>query len=176
MSSQLNLDVNDMVHIVQKGETLSSIAKIHQTTYQKLAEANEIAEPYTILEKQGIKVPIPRHTVKKGDTLSSIAKVYGTTYQKLAEYNKISAPYSLKIGQVLNLIQVYDEALEFVDSDNNPLGFVDYILYLENDIKVVGTTNKYGVSQRVTTSVEVWINEVDFLVEEHTFEEMGELI
>jgi LysM repeat protein len=102
MSVQLNLDVNDMVHIMQKGETLYSIAKIYKTTYQKLAEINEIAEPYTILEKQGLKVPIPRHTVKKGDMLSSIAKVYGTTYQKLAEYNEISAPYSLKIGQVLN--------------------------------------------------------------------------
>ncbi len=176
MSSQLNLDVNDMVHIVQKGETLYGIAKIYKTTYQKLAETNEIAEPYTIKENDGLKVPIQRYTVKKGDTLSSIAKIYGTTYQKLAEYNEISAPYSLKIGQVLNLIQVYDETIECVDSDNNPLGFVDYILYLENDIKVVGTTNKYGVSQRVTTSVEVWINEVDFLVEEHTFEEMGELI
>ncbi|KIM03889.1 MAG: hypothetical protein KN64_10630 [Sulfurovum sp. AS07-7] len=141
-----------------------------------MAETNEIAEPYTIKENDGLKVPIQRYTVKKGDTLSSIAKIYGTTYQKLAEYNEISAPYSLKIGQVLNLIQVYDETIECVDSDNNPLGFVDYILYLENDIKVVGTTNKYGVSQRVTTSVEVWINEVDFLVEEHTFEEMGELI
>ncbi|TQV62095.1 MAG: LysM peptidoglycan-binding domain-containing protein [Sulfurovum sp.] len=122
MSVQLNLDVNDMVHIVQKGETLYGIAKIYKTTYQKLAEINEIAEPYTILEKQGIKVSIPRHTVKKGETLSSIAKVYGTTYQKLAEYNEISAPYSLKIGQVLNLIQVYDEQILILDSiDNMPI-------------------------------------------------------
>jgi len=97
MSVQLNLDVNDMVHIVQKGETLYGIAKIYKTTYQKLAETNEIAEPYTIKEKQGLKVPIPRHTVKKEETLFSIAKIYGTTYQKLAEYNKILAPYSLKI-------------------------------------------------------------------------------
>jgi hypothetical protein len=33
MSSQLNLDVNDMVHIVQKDETLYGIAKIYKTTY-----------------------------------------------------------------------------------------------------------------------------------------------
>ncbi|TQV63280.1 MAG: LysM peptidoglycan-binding domain-containing protein [Sulfurovum sp.] len=123
---------------------------------------NEIAEPYTIKEKDGLKVPIPRHTVKKGETLSSIAKVYGTTYQKLAEYNEISAPYSLKIGQVLNLIQVFDEAIEFVDSDDKPICFVDYILYLENDIKVVGTTDKDGVSQRVTTSVAIGIEGFNF--------------
>jgi len=162
MSVQLNLDVNDMVHIVQKGETLYCIAKIYKTTYQKLAETNEIAEPYTILEKQGLKVPIPRHTVKKEETLSSIAKVYGTTYQKLAEYNNISAPYSLKIGQVLNLIQVYDEAIEFVDNEDNPLGCVDYILYLENGTEVVGTADKNGVSQRVTTSVAIGIEGFNF--------------
>jgi len=166
MSVQLNLDVNDMVHIVQKDETLYGIAKIYKTTYQKLAEINEIAEPYTILEKQGIKVPIPRYMVKKGDTLSSIAKVYGTTYQKLAQYNEISAPYSLKIGQVLNLIQVYDEAIEFVDSEDKPISCVDYILYLENDIEVVGTTDDTGLSQRITTSMEVGIIKFDFLIEE----------
>jgi LysM repeat protein len=116
---QLNLDVNDMVHIVQIGETLYGIAKI-----------------------------------------------YNTTYQKLAEYNEISAPYSLKIGQVLNLIQVYDEAIEFLDDRNIPLNCVDYILYLENDIEVVGTTDDTGLSQRITTSMEVGIIKFDFLIEE----------
>jgi len=163
MSVQLNLDVNKMVHIVQKSETLYSIAKIYKTTYQKLAETNEIAEPYMIKENDGLKVPIPRHTVRTGDTLSSIAKVYGTTYQKLAQYNEISAPYSLKIGQVLNLIQVYDEAIGFVDSEDNPLDFVDYILYLENGTEVVGTTDDKGLSQRVTTSIEVKIVGVEFI-------------
>jgi LysM repeat protein len=176
MSSQLNLDVNDMVHIVQKGETLYSIAKIYKTTYQKLAEANEIAEPYTIKENDGLKVPIPRYMVKKGDTLSSIAKIYGTTYQKLAEYNEISAPYSLKIGQVLNLIQVYLGEIEFKDDKNIALSFVDYILYLENDTEVVGTADKNGLSQRVTTSVSVKIEEVGFLLEEPIFEDMEELL
>jgi LysM repeat protein len=176
MSVQLNLDVNDMVHIVQKGETLYGIAKIYKTTYQKLAETNEIAEPYTILEKQGIKVSIPRHIVKKGDTLYSIAKVYGTSYQKLAEYNKISAPYSLKIGQVLNLIQVYLGEIEFKDDNNNiALNCLDYILYLENGTQVLGTTDKYCVSQRLTTNNPIKIVEVSLLVEEPIFEELGEL-
>jgi LysM repeat protein len=166
MSVQLNLDVNDMVHIVQKGETLYGIAKIYKTTYQKLAETNEIAEPYTIKENDGLKVPIPRHTVKKGETLYSIAKVYGTTYQKLAEYNEISAPYSLKIGQVLNLIQVYNAILQFVDTEEFPMSFTDYILHLENDIEVVGTTDDTGLSQRITTSMEVGIIKFDFLIEE----------
>jgi LysM repeat protein len=174
MSVQLNLDVNDMVHIVQKGETLYGIAKIYKTTYQKLAEINEIAEPYTILEKQGIKVPIPRHTVKKGDTLSSIAKVYGTTYQKLAEYNEISAPYSLKIGQVLNLIQVYHEQIKLVDIDKDTFSFIDYMIYLENnEIRINGTTDENGFADRVFTNVQMAIVDVEFPYQEY-FEEFDE--
>jgi len=63
-----------------------------------------------------------------------------------------------------------------VDSEDKPLDCVDYVLYLEHDIKIVGTTDKYGVSQRVTTSIEVWIKEVGFLVEDPIFEEIEELI
>jgi LysM repeat protein len=129
MSSQLNLDVNDMVHIVQKG-----------------------------------------------DTLSSIAKVYGTTYQKLAEYNKISAPYSLKIGQVLNLIQVYDEAIEFVDSEDNLLSLVDYILYLENGTQVLGTTDDKGLSQKISMSIKIGIVDFDFLIDSSPIEQEFEYI
>jgi len=173
MSVQLNLDVNDMVHIVQKDETLYGIAKIYKTTYQKLAEANEIAEPYTIKEKQGIKVPISQHTVKKGDTLSSIAKVYGTTYQKLAEYNKISAPYSIKIGQVLNLIQVYDAILQFVDTEQLPMSFTDYILHLDNKDSIYGVTDENGFADRVFTSVQMAIVDIEFSYQEY-FEEFDE--
>jgi len=114
--------------------------------------------------------------VKKGETLSSIAKVYGTTYQKLAEYNEISAPYSLKIGQVLNLIQVYDETIEFVDVADEPLIFIDYIIYLEHGTKVVGTTNEMGLSQRLTTSISVKIINVVFPLEKNTVcDYLGEL-
>jgi LysM repeat protein len=114
--------------------------------------------------------------VKKGDTLSSIAKVYGTTYQKLAEYNEISAPYSLKIGQVLNLIQVYLGEIEFMDDRNIPLNCIDYILYLENGTQVLGTTDENGLSKMVTTSNPIKIVEVGLLVKEPIFEELEELL
>ncbi|TQV63913.1 MAG: LysM peptidoglycan-binding domain-containing protein [Sulfurovum sp.] len=140
----------------KKAKHFMCIAKIYKTTYQKLAETNEIAEPYTIMEKQGIKVPIPRHTVKKGETLSSIAKIYGTTYQKLAQYNEISAPYSLKIGQVLNLIQVYDEQIKLLDIDGDVLTLMDYVIHLaDTDIEIVGTTDEKGLTKRVTTSISI---------------------
>jgi len=59
MSVQLSLLPFEMIHIAQMGETLSSIAKIYGTTYQKIADRNEIASPYTIYANQGIVVSIP---------------------------------------------------------------------------------------------------------------------
>jgi hypothetical protein len=59
-----------------------------------------------------------------------------------------------------------------VDSEDKPLDCVDYVLYLEHDIKIVGTTDKYGVSQRVTTSIEVGIKGFNFNLD-NTYKEEG---
>jgi len=142
--SRITLTENEMIHIVQKGETLSSIAKIYRTTYPKLAEINELAEPYTIYENQGLKVSIPQHIVKSGETLSGIAKLYGTTYQKLAGYNNIKSPYTIKIGQILNLIQVYYETIKLLDENNNQMILVTYIIYLNNGTEIIKMMNSVG--------------------------------
>ncbi len=47
----------ETVHTVQKGETLSSIAKKYGTTYQKIAQYNGIANPNLIRVGQKIKIP-----------------------------------------------------------------------------------------------------------------------
>ena len=47
----------ETVHTVQKGETLSSIAKKYGTTYQKIAQHNGIANPNLIRVGQKIKIP-----------------------------------------------------------------------------------------------------------------------
>jgi LysM repeat protein len=45
------------LHKVEKGETISRIAILHQTTYQELAALNGIAKPYLIYPGQKLKVP-----------------------------------------------------------------------------------------------------------------------
>jgi LysM repeat protein len=96
---------SEIVYTVKKGDTLSGIAKKYNTTYQKLAEYNNISNPNKISVGQKIKIlgakePIT-YTVKKGDTLSSIAKKYNTTYQKIAKDNNISNPNKINVGQKL---------------------------------------------------------------------------
>ena len=108
---------NEEVYIVVAGDTLSKIASKYNTTYQKLAEYNGIANPNLIYPGQKIKIPSSNnssnsdpiiYTIKKGDTLSAIAKKYGTTWQKIYEDNKgvIGKNPNLIIpGQVIKIIK-----------------------------------------------------------------------
>lgn len=109
----------EIVYTVKKGDTLSGIASKYGTTYQKLAQYNNIKNPNLIYVGQKIKIPgststssnktestAPKtviYTVKKGDTLSGIASKYGTTYQKLAQYNGIKNPNLIYVGQKIKI-------------------------------------------------------------------------
>lgn len=104
---------NETVYTVVAGDTLSAIARKYNTTYQKLAEYNNIANPNLIYVGQKIKIPNTQsttqaqtYTVVAGDTLSSIARKYGTTWQKIYEKNKSvigSDPDLIRPGQVLTI-------------------------------------------------------------------------
>ncbi|EOB3454995.1 LysM peptidoglycan-binding domain-containing protein [Enterococcus hirae] len=93
-------------HIVQYGETLSSIATQYETTYQALASLNGLSNPNMIYAGQVLKVSgaastTRTYTVQYGDNLSSIATKLGTTYQSLAQKNGLSNPNLVYPGQVL---------------------------------------------------------------------------
>lgn len=103
-----NISTNEIVYTVVKGDTLSGIASKYGTTYQKLAEYNNISNPNLIVVGQKIKIPNAvsteiTYTVVKGDTLSAIAQKYGTTYQEIAKKNGIANPNLIYPGQVLKI-------------------------------------------------------------------------
>ena len=52
----------DEIYVVKSGDTLSSIAKKYNTTYQKLAEYNNIANPDRIYVGQKIRIPPKEET------------------------------------------------------------------------------------------------------------------
>lgn len=94
-------------HVVQYGETLSSIATRYSTTYQALASLNGLSNPNMIYAGQVLKVSgvasaTRTYTVQYGDNLSSIATKLGTTYQSLAQQNELSNPNLIYPGQVLS--------------------------------------------------------------------------
>lgn len=94
------------IYIVQKGDTLYSVAMANNTTVDELKKANNLTS--NILSTgQLLKIPsalLPESTyiVKKGDSLYSIANKYNTTVDELKRINNLTSNI-LSIGQVLKL-------------------------------------------------------------------------
>lgn len=96
-----------MIHTVKAGDTLYKIANMHNTTIEKLVEANGLTRPNDLVVGQSIFIPtdMPNtYTVVRGDTLYTIARRYGITLNELISANpQITNPNLIQIGQVINI-------------------------------------------------------------------------
>lgn len=104
--------VSDWItHIVQRGDTLSRIARQYGVTVQAILNINpSITNPNRIFIGQVIRIMsgpssgIITHTVQRGDTLSRIAKQYGVTVQAILNVNpQITNPNRIFPGQVITI-------------------------------------------------------------------------
>lgn len=108
----------DSEYIVQRGDTLSGIARKYGTTVNELVILNrQIQNPNLIFPGERIRVPINGninnedryitnhiiYTVKRGDTLSELALRYGTTVQSIASLNNIKNVNLIYIGERLRI-------------------------------------------------------------------------
>lgn len=94
-------------YIVDKGDTLYSIAKKFDTSVNKLKELNNLSSNMLSIG-QKLLIPIGEETtyvVKSGDTLYSIAREFNITVDKLKELNNLSNN-TLSIGQILIVKEV----------------------------------------------------------------------
>lgn len=109
-------DISDTtIYIVQKNDSLYSIAEKFNTTVQELKRLNnltsntlQIGQELLIKDNQTQPSPIPStpstntYTVKRGDSLWSIAQQYNTTVQELKNLNNLTSN-NLIIGQTLKI-------------------------------------------------------------------------
>ncbi|MGK0617911.1 LysM peptidoglycan-binding domain-containing protein [Meiothermus cerbereus] len=93
-------------YTVQRGDTLFSIAKRHDTTVEILMRLNNLSDA-TLNVGQVLQLPTQtvQHTVQRGDTLFSIARRYGSTVQAIQQENNLEGT-TLSLGQVLRIPQV----------------------------------------------------------------------
>jgi LysM repeat protein len=98
------------VHVVQRGETLSSIASRYGTTAQAIARANGLRNANYIYAGQRLTIPTgsagstatgSTHVVRRGDTLFSIARRYGTTVSAIVRANGLANANYIYAGQRL---------------------------------------------------------------------------
>lgn len=100
------------VHVVQAGETLSSIAARYGVSAQALAQANQLTNRDWIYVGQRLRIPSQGssasagspagyHVVSYGESLTSIAWKYGVSVEDLVRANGLPNPNFVFAGQRL---------------------------------------------------------------------------
>ena len=102
---------------VTRGETLSQIALMYNTSYQYLAKVNNIPNPNLIFVGQKICVPSLENNdinetshklyiVQRGDTLTYISRLFDVSIQSIVELNDIRNPNLIFTGEVLKITTI----------------------------------------------------------------------
>ena len=93
-----------IIHVVQQGETLGTIAEQYGVTPERLIIDNELPNPDNLVVGQSMVVRIPTqvHTVIAGDTITGVAQTYDITESQLIRNNPwVAAQEFLEPGQTL---------------------------------------------------------------------------
>lgn len=120
----------NVTYVVQKGDSLWSIANANNTTVDELANLNDLVTN-NIYVGQILQIPNTgeggaiapdigdSYTVQKGDTLYSIALKYNTTPSAIISKNNLTSDI-LNVGQVLNIpgdVESTGESEDFVTTN-----------------------------------------------------------
>ncbi len=134
----------ETTHVVQRGETLFSIAERYGATVNGLAHANGLADPTRIYVGQRLVIPSAAlgdrlttrsHVVQLGDSLAHIARRHGVSWQSLAGVNRLVSPGGLQAGQVIRV--------PVVDHLEGPAGRLHYVRDGETRFRIA---MRYGVA------------------------------
>ncbi len=101
-------DTSLLVHVVQPGETLDSVAELYAVAPDAILEANGLAIAAEVGVGQRLVIPqldssmlAVRATVGIGDTLFGLARRYDVSPETLARINRVVNPSLLYAGQTL---------------------------------------------------------------------------
>ena len=111
----------DVIHIIEKGDTLYSISKKYNTPVDSILKKNNLSDPSKIKIGQKLIIPVASsakndkktnvktgseeltHVIQKGDTLYALAKKFGVKFSDILKLNGLSEKTPLKIGQILKI-------------------------------------------------------------------------
>jgi cell wall-associated NlpC family hydrolase len=119
-------------YVIKSGDTLSGIARKHQTTVSKIREANGLKKSGVLKIGKTLKIPTKayashtkivtkptKYVIKSGDTLSGIARKHQTTVSKIREANGLKKSDTIKVGKVLKLPK-NKKTIKFVKRKKKP--------------------------------------------------------
>lgn len=94
-------------HVVQKGETLSSIAEDYNIKKKTLLKYNQKYAKQKLVDGDTLKIPRSEwHIYSEGETLQSVADYYGVTVGELFELNPNIKTYGLSVGNTIILPKI----------------------------------------------------------------------
>ncbi len=107
-----------IIYTVQRGNTLSQIAREYHVSVEHIVELNDIKNPNLIYPGQKLRMtesdvtdlsPIDNtmqvyYVVKEGDTLNGIARRFGITLNEILQYNDIENPNLIFPGQTIRIV------------------------------------------------------------------------
>ena len=104
-----------IIHVVKKGDTLSSISKKYSIKKESIIEVNNLLDENYIFIGQNLKIVenfipannnnIYHHEIKRGENLTEVANKYDISLNKLVEINDIENQNILEVGTKLKLKQ-----------------------------------------------------------------------
>ncbi len=118
MALPLSAHAQSRVHVVQRGDTLYSIARRYGTSVQAIMSVNGLSNRNFIWVGQRLTIPGASsggssssggtssgglYVVRRGDTLSSIARRYGTSVQAIMNANGLRNSNFIWVGQRLTI-------------------------------------------------------------------------
>lgn len=147
--SGVTTPATETVYVVQKGDTLYSIALKYNTNINSIMNKNNLISG-VLKEGQTIIIPsdvestgediiendINTYVVKKGDTLYLISKTYGVPINDIKYANNLTSDI-LTIGQVLTIPTSFSE-----ESSNN----ISNLYVVQKGDSLWSIANRYGVS------------------------------
>lgn len=161
-----------IIHVVQPGETIYSIADTYGKPADRLIQENELDNPNNLAVGQNIIIVYPKetYTVKEGDTLESIADAFGVTPMQLLRNNPyLSDREFLNPGETI-VISYEDNKIMTISTNGYAYPFINintlkkslpFLTYLTifkynvtaegelndiDDIDAVQTAKEYGVA------------------------------
>ncbi|MDR3124233.1 MAG: M23 family metallopeptidase [Treponema sp.] len=107
----------ETIHVIQKGDTIYSLARTYGVSSQEIQRLNRIDDPDRIQVGQRIRIPgvstgaafapeirgVTEHRTVRGETLYGISRLYGISLRTLLAANGLSENYTLKIGDLLRI-------------------------------------------------------------------------
>lgn len=144
-------------YIVQRGDTLWSIAKKIGTTVDELKKANNlnsnllyinqelIVPNYSLAEDSNIS-----HVIKRGDTLWSISKLYGVSVNEIKKINNLTNDF-LVPGKILKI----PNSNQIVTSEENQ----ENIIAEGSIYTVIPGDTLYSIARKYNVSVNDIINQ-----------------